>query len=1007
MWRIRLVNMLSIIVLLGGVAVFPTSAQLMSNNIYEEDRYLDGNEISLFDIGETIDSMDIPKVLEEDKKLQVEDDPLWIDETLDTEEYIELPGLEQDQEEQKQVEEKEQQENGTQLDDEPTKIESGLMTEVIFEEVQDEGIARVLTPEARTLFSGQLGSIPWVVDSKGTLILGSGVFDEANNIGGRYAATDYFNHPMYSHAITRVQLTGPIVLRGRNGSLNMNGDIRRGFFTDLTNVTEIEGIEFLDTSELSEMAYMFANMSALTSLDVSSLDTRNVWTMHGMFENMSSVTELDVSSFDTSNLLYMARMFRGTINLTKLDMSGLDTSNVTDMRLMFADVSSIAELDVSGFDTSNVTDMAGMFRGTINLTKLDMSGLDTSNVTDMRSMFADVRSITELDVSGFDTSKVTDMAGMFHSMRSITELDVSGFDTSKVTDMSFMFNYASSVTELDVSDFDTSSVTDMQLMFRNANNVTELNVSGFDTSSVVNMNHMFLNVRSITELDVSHFDTSEVRNMFGMFDGIISVTKLDVSGFNTRNVTNMSFMFMEMSALTELDLSNFDTRNVTSMEGMFRNVSSVKELDVSGFDTSNIVTMSRMFENVRNVIELDVSGFDTRNVTSMQMMFGGMSSVTELDVSGFDTRNVTNMSFMFQNVSSVQELNMSGFDTRNVTDMMVMFHNANSITKLNMSGFDTRNVTDTSFMFMGMSSLTELDLSNFDTRNATNMQAMFIGVPLEQLTLGSQFIFHLANGSPGLLPLSGSATHHPNWQNVGEGTVDEPKGSFIFTSAQLMANYDGATMADTWVWQPRIFANLTIDIEGHGTVLPDIPTSVERGEMIDIRATPEIGWRFSHWCIESGDGTIADPDQSTTTFTMGEEDAKLVAVFEELNPLITVRIPTSAVFNTTSESHHRNIVAPDYAIENKSPFAVSVDVVAPTELTNMEIIEELNVATDGKENLLINKGNIHHIDPFRLFDLETEEAKVFTFTGTAEELSEEESQITPTFNMVLRFVPNL
>ncbi|MBO0462759.1 BspA family leucine-rich repeat surface protein [Enterococcus sp. DIV1298c] len=932
MWRIRLVNMLSIIVLLGGVAVFPTSAQLMSNNIYEEDRYLDGNEISLFDIGETIDSMDIPKVLEEDKKLQVEDDPLWIDETLDTEEYIELPGLEQDQEEQKQVEEKEQQEqqeNGTQLDDEPTKIESGLRTEVILEEVQDEGIARVLTPEARTLFSGQLGSIPWVVGSQGTLILGSGVFDEANNIGGRYAATDYFNHPMYSHAITRVQLTGPIVLRGRNGSLNMNGDIRRGFFTDLTNVTEIEGIEFLDTSELSEMAYMFANMSALTSLDVSSLDTRNVWTMHGMFENMSSVTELDVSSFDTSNLLYMARMFRGTINLTKLDMSGLDTSNVTDMRLMFADV------------------------------------------------------------------------------RSITELDVSGFDTSKVTDMSFMFNYASSVTELDVSDFDTSSVTDMQLMFRNANNVTELNVSGFDTSSVVNMNHMFLNVRSITELDVSHFDTSEVRNMFGMFDGIISVTKLDVSGFNTSNVTNMSFMFMEMSTLTELDLSNFDTRNVTSMEGMFRNVSSVKELDVSGFDTSNVVTMARMFENVRNVIELDVSGFDTRNVTSMQMMFGGMSSVTELDVSGFDTRNVTNMSFMFQNVSSVQELNMSGFDTRNVTDMMVMFHNANSITKLNMSGFDTRNVTDTSFMFMGMSSLTELDLSSFDTRNATNMQAMFIGVPLEQLTLGSQFIFHLANGSPGLLPLSGSATHHPNWQNVGEGTVDEPKGSFIFTSAQLMANYDGATMADTWVWQPRIFANLTIDIEGHGTVLPDIPTSVERGEMIDIRATPEIGWRFSHWRVESGDGTIADPDQSTTNFTMGEEDAKLVAVFEELNPLITVRIPTSAVFNTTSESHHRNIVAPDYAIENKSPFAVSVDVVAPTELTNMEIIEELNVAADGKENLLINKGNIHHIDPFRLFDLETEEAKVFTFTGTAEELSEEESQITPTFNMVLRFVPNL
>ena len=41
------------------------------------------------------------------------------------------------------------------------------------------------------------------------------------------------------------------------------------------------------------------------------------------------------------------------------------------------------------------------------------------------------------------------------------------------------------------------------------------------------------------------------------------------------------------------------------------------------------------------------------------------------------------------------------------------------------------------------------------------------------------------------------------WQNVGAGTVENPQGGYTFTSAQLMAQYDGSIHADTWVWQRR------------------------------------------------------------------------------------------------------------------------------------------------------------------------------------------------------------
>lgn len=476
---------------------------------------------------------------------------------------------------------------------------------------------------------------------------------------------------------------------------------------------------------------------------------------------------------------------------------------------------------------------------------------------------------------------------------------------------------------------------------------------------------------------------------------------------DTSNVTDMNSMFLRSSGLLELDVSGFDTSNVINMGQMFTELANLRKLDVSSFETHQVTDMSHMFRGLISVEDLDVSNFITSQVTDMAGMFASMNSLIELDVSNFDTSNVTEMWWMFASVRNIKSLDLSNFDTSKTNRMHSMFANTTSLESVDLSSFDTSSVSNMWRMFAGARSLKILDLSNFDTRQVTNMNSMFENVPLEQLTLGNDFIFFSTSGTPGLSPLTGSATHHPNWQNVGEGTVDEPKGSFVFTSAQLMANYDGATMADTWVWQPRIFSNLIIEADGQGTVSPATSTSVERGEMIDISATAESGWRFSHWRIESGEGTIADEKESTTTFIMGEEHTKLVAVFEDLGELLSVRIPISAVFNTTSSSNHRQIISPDYEIGNESPFAISVDVVAPTELENMDIVEALNIVGDGKENLLIHHGSSYQTEAFRLFDLAIEEANTFTFTGAAEKLPEGSSHATPTFNLVLRFGPNL
>ena len=243
------------------------------------------------------------------------------------------------------------------------------------------------------------------------------------------------------------------------------------------------------------------------------------------FNSLTNLTDISgMEYFNTSNVTSMYSMFNYCRSLTTLDLSNFDTSKVTSMGSMFFDCRSLTTLDVSNFDTSNVTSMYNMFPGCNKLTTLDVSHFDTSNVTSMRSMFQNCYKLAVLDVSNFNTSKVTDMYRMFDFCTSLTTLDVSHFDTSKVTSMSYMFSYCSNLTTLDLSNFDTSKVTDMSYMFWVCNSLTTLDVSHFDTSNVTNVGSMFSNCNKLTTLDVSNFDTSNVTNMSNMFYNVKSLT---------------------------------------------------------------------------------------------------------------------------------------------------------------------------------------------------------------------------------------------------------------------------------------------------------------------------------------------------------------------------------------------------------------------------------------------------------------------------------------------------
>ena len=238
---------------------------------------------------------------------------------------------------------------------------------------------------------------------------------------------------------------------------------------------QIEGLEYLNTSEVKDMSRMFYGCSALTALDLKNFNTKNVTDMSRMFAKCRALTSLDLKNFNTQNVTDMSWMFSDCWALTSLDLQHFNTQNVTDMSLMFSRCVALTALDLKNFNTQNVTDMSSMFFNCSELTSLNLKSFNTQNVTDIKAMFTNCMSLTSLDLKNFNTQNVTDMSWMLYNCTALTSLDLKNFNTQNVTDMSSMFFNCSELTSLDLQHFNTKKVTYMYEMFSGCAALTTIN----------------------------------------------------------------------------------------------------------------------------------------------------------------------------------------------------------------------------------------------------------------------------------------------------------------------------------------------------------------------------------------------------------------------------------------------------------------------------------------------------------------------------------------------------
>ena len=143
-----------------------------------------------------------------------------------------------------------------------------------------------------------------------------------------------------------------------------------GWFKDFTNLTTIEGFEYLNTENVTSMRDMFNGCSSLTSLDLTNFNTAKVTDMKLLFANCSALESLDLSMFNTENVTSMPSMFNGATNLKTLNVSNFNTEKVNNMGHMFANCPNLTSLDLSSFNTKGVEYVDNIFKNCSNLTTI-------------------------------------------------------------------------------------------------------------------------------------------------------------------------------------------------------------------------------------------------------------------------------------------------------------------------------------------------------------------------------------------------------------------------------------------------------------------------------------------------------------------------------------------------------------------------------------------------------------------------------------------------------------
>ena len=525
----------------------------------------------------------------------------------------------------------------------------------------------------------------------------------------------------------------------------------------------IEGLENLNTANVTDMSDMFLGCQTLKWLDLSTFNTSNVQNMTAMFYNCPSLSSLDISSFDTSNATEMNGLFYNCRSLTSLDLRSFDISKAEKMRAMFAGCENLNTIycDEDWSHTTAVTEF--MFE---NCSALEGSkGTKYSDYGVMDATYA--RPDGGTNAPGYFTSMKEVYTEFVEETGTLTYYyDDQRASRSGVTESYDPFNtYDDNVRFAGYHKKVTTVAIDPSMKSAPITSLRNLTYGGMDFETFTI--YVLPNVTSFEGLE--NLNTAIVTDMNSMFSMCSSLTSLDLSTFNTSNVTNMNGMFLGCNKLQELDLTSFDVSNVTDMQMMFGSCFELKTIYCEE-DWSQVVpadNMYVMFSGCNKLVGSRGTKFDNNYTNGTYARPDGGTKApgyftkkevytefaeatgtltyyydnqmasregvidiydpADLDAPRFDGYSDNVLKAVID--PSMQEAPLTSFESMFCGSWNDETHRYNNLSQMKtvegLGNLNTDGVMSTRGMFANCNALTSLDLSTFNTEHVMNLDALF------------------------------------------------------------------------------------------------------------------------------------------------------------------------------------------------------------------------------------------------------------------------------------------
>ena len=167
-----------------------------------------------------------------------------------------------------------------------------------------------------------------------------------------------------------------------NSSLLFYGDTNsNGIYGNaLTKLCIIRNLNYLNTSQVTNMLGMFQSCTSLVEVNASEWDTGKVTSMYQMFENCSSLEVVHIANWDVSDVTTMWCMFNECVELRSLDVEHWNPVSLESCGRMFYNCKRLQWVRMGSWHGNDSAEMNQFFYGCTAMRRVYANNSSVSRV---------------------------------------------------------------------------------------------------------------------------------------------------------------------------------------------------------------------------------------------------------------------------------------------------------------------------------------------------------------------------------------------------------------------------------------------------------------------------------------------------------------------------------------------------------------------------------------------------------------------------------------------------